>query len=68
MESIRIKLLALLSNQKITSSTIFSGLISVTEAGLKSEGLQFHETNRDAAKMARAAASTYRISGVEFDA
>ncbi len=35
----------------------------MTEAGLKSEGLQFHETHRDAAKMARAAASTYRVSG-----
>ena len=25
--------------------------------------MQFHETHRDAAKMARAAASTYRVSG-----
>jgi len=30
---------------------------------LKSEGLQFHETHCDATKMARAAASTYRVSG-----
>ena len=35
----------------------------MTEAGLESEGLRFHETHRDAAKMARAAASTYRVSG-----
>lgn len=32
-------------------------------AGLESEGLSFHETHHDAAKMARAAASTYRLSG-----
>jgi [methyl-Co(III) methanol-specific corrinoid protein]:coenzyme M methyltransferase len=42
---------------------LFSGLISVTEQGLKSEGLQFHEVHHDAAKMARAAASSYRVSG-----
>ena len=35
----------------------------MTVPGLESEGLQFHETHRDAVKMARAAASTYRVSG-----
>ena len=45
------------------STLIFSGLISVTVPGLESEDLRFHETHRDAVKMARAAASTYRVSG-----
>ena len=55
--------LSLFNKQKPSTPPLFSGLISVTEAGLKSEGLQFHETHRDAAVMARAAASTYRVSG-----
>ena len=46
----------------------FSGLISVTVPGLESEGLQFHQTHHDAVKMARAAASTYRVSGFGVDA
>jgi [methyl-Co(III) methanol-specific corrinoid protein]:coenzyme M methyltransferase len=41
----------------------FSGLIHVTSAGLESEGLIFHETHKDAAKMAKAAASTYKLTG-----
>ncbi len=59
----RSNLFALLNGQKLDNTSIFSGLISVTVPGLESEGLQFHETHRDAAKMARAAASTYRVSG-----
>ena len=42
---------------------VFSGLISVTVPGLEREGLQFHKTHSDAVLMARAAASTYRVSG-----
>jgi MtaA/CmuA family methyltransferase len=56
-------ILALFNHQKTDASPLFSGLISVTEGGLKHEGLQFHETHRDAAKMAQAAASSYRVSG-----
>lgn len=56
-------ILALFNRQNPDSPPLFSGLISVTEAGLESEGLQFHETHHYATKMARAAASTYRISG-----
>jgi MtaA/CmuA family methyltransferase len=63
MTSTRKELLALFNSQPTVPTPIFSGLISVTEVGLKSEGLQFHETHRDAVKMARAAASTYRVSG-----
>ena len=55
-------ILALFNNHKPDTPPLFSGLINVTEAGLVSEGLQFHETHRDAVKMARAAASTYRVS------
>ena len=60
---LREQILALFNNQKPDTPPLFSGLISVTEAGLESEGLGFHETHRDAEKMARAAASTYRVSG-----
>ena len=56
-------ILTLFNKQHLDAPPVFSGLISVTEAGLESEGLQFHETHRDAVKMARAAASTYRVSG-----
>ena len=59
----REQILALFDKVKSDTPPLFSGLISVTESGLESEGLQFHEANRDAAKMARAAASTYRVSG-----
>jgi [methyl-Co(III) methanol-specific corrinoid protein]:coenzyme M methyltransferase len=57
------EILAMLKGQKPKKIPLFSGLISVIEAGLEREGLQFHGTHRDAAKMARAAASTYRVSG-----
>jgi len=63
VNNIHDEIISLLNNQDLDSTPLFSGLISVTEAGLESEGLQFHETHRDAAKMARAAASTYRICG-----
>ena len=59
----RENILALFNKQNSDIHPLFSGLINVTEPGLKREGLQFHETHRDAAKMARAAASTYRVSG-----
>lgn len=55
--------LALLYRQNPSVSIPFSGLISVTEPGLESEGFQFHEAHHDPVKMARAAASTYRTSG-----
>jgi MtaA/CmuA family methyltransferase len=57
------KIQALLRSQKINNHALFSGLISVTEAGLEQKGLRFYETHHDAARMARAAASTYRVSG-----
>jgi MtaA/CmuA family methyltransferase len=63
MQNHRTNILALFNNQKPEAPPLFSGLISVTEGGLASEGLQFHETHHDAAMMAHAAASTYRVSG-----
>ncbi|MBI5965635.1 MAG: hypothetical protein HY863_19335 [Chloroflexi bacterium] len=60
----RNKILELLSGKKIDSQPAFSGLIHVTAEGLSSEGLVFHETHSDAHKMAKAAASTYKLSGL----
>jgi len=59
----RQQILGLFNKRFSGTPPLFSGLISVTESGLESEGLRFHEIHRDPAKMARAAASTYRISG-----
>ena len=60
----RSEILDLLSGKKIDSQPAFSGLIHVTAEGLSSEGLVFHETHNDANKMARAAASTFKLSGL----
>ena len=60
---IRNNLTAFFKEQNDDTVPCFSGLISVTAPGLERDGLLFHETHRDAAKMARAAASTYRVSG-----
>lgn len=57
-------ILDLLSGKKIDSQPSFSGLIHVTAEGLKSEDLVFHETHKDAQKMAKAAASTFKLSGL----
>jgi [methyl-Co(III) methanol-specific corrinoid protein]:coenzyme M methyltransferase len=58
----REKILELLSGKKIDSKPAFSGLIHVTAEGLQSEGLVFHETHKNAQKMAKAAASTFKLS------
>jgi [methyl-Co(III) methanol-specific corrinoid protein]:coenzyme M methyltransferase len=60
----REEILSLLSGQKFDQVPTFSGLIHVTAEGLKSEELLFHEIHHDAAKMARAAASTFRLTGM----
>lgn len=60
----REEILKLLSGEKINSQPAFSGLIHVTAEGLASEGLALHEVHRDARKMARAAASTFKLTGV----
>src|SRR5512138_2535601 len=58
------EILQLLSGKKIGSIPTFSGLIHVTAEGLQKEGLVFHEVHKDARKMAKAAASTFKLSGL----
>jgi [methyl-Co(III) methanol-specific corrinoid protein]:coenzyme M methyltransferase len=60
----REEILGLLSGKKIELQPSFSGLIHVTAEGLQSEGLIFHETHKDPQKMAKAAASTFKLSGL----
>jgi MtaA/CmuA family methyltransferase len=60
----RQEILDLLAGKKITDQPAFSGLIHVTTEGLQSEGLAFHEVHKEAGKMARAAASTFKLSGL----
>jgi [methyl-Co(III) methanol-specific corrinoid protein]:coenzyme M methyltransferase len=59
----RDKILELFEGRKSDSVPAFSGLIHVTSAGLEGEGLSFPEVHRDAEKMARAAASTFKLTG-----
>lgn len=60
----RQEILDLLSGKKISSKPSFSGLIHITAEGLEHEGLVFHEIHKDAHKMAKAAASTFRLTGM----
>jgi len=55
-------ILSLFNGQRPVQIPCFSGLIHVTAAGLDSVGLKLHETHTDAGRMARAAASTYRLA------
>jgi [methyl-Co(III) methanol-specific corrinoid protein]:coenzyme M methyltransferase len=59
----RTAILELLAGKKIEPQPAFSGLIHITAEGLQSEGLVFHEVHKDARQMARAAASTFKLSG-----
>jgi [methyl-Co(III) methanol-specific corrinoid protein]:coenzyme M methyltransferase len=60
--AMREKILGLLRGKKISSTPAFSGLIHVTAEGLASERLSFNEIHTDAHKMAKAAASTFRLT------
>jgi len=60
----RQKILDLLSGKKVDSAPAFSGLIHVTAEGLQSEGLKFSDVHKDAQKMAKAAASAFKLSGL----
>ena len=62
--SLRNEILDVLSGKKIESRPAFSGLIHITAEGLHSEGLVFHEVHKDAGKMAKASASTFKLSGL----
>ena len=57
-------ILDLLSGKKQTDKPSFSGLIHITKEGLEHEGSILHEVHRDAGKMAKAAASTFRLTGM----
>jgi len=60
----REEILDLLSGKKISSKPSFSGLIHITVDGLEHEELGFHEIHKDTKKMAKAAASTFRLTGM----
>ncbi len=60
----RADILSLLNGDKPASPPAFSWLIHITEEGLRSEGLAFQEIHLDAEKMARAAASTFKLTGM----
>jgi [methyl-Co(III) methanol-specific corrinoid protein]:coenzyme M methyltransferase len=62
--NMREKILSLLSGKKVDIQPVFSGLIHITAEGLQREGLIFHEIHKDAEKMAKAAASTFRLTGM----
>lgn len=57
-------ILSLFQGSRNSSPPAFSGLIHVTAEGLQSEGLVFHEVHKDAGKMAKASASTFKLSGL----
>ena len=60
----RADILDLLSGNKLINALVFSGLIHITAKGLEREGLVFHEIHKDANQMAKAAASTFRLTGM----
>jgi len=57
-------ILGLLSGKKLDWRPSFCGLIHVTAEGLEREGLSLHEVHHDAGKMAKATASTFRLTGM----
>lgn len=57
-------ILDLLNGKKVNGQPTFSGLIHITAEGLEREGLAFHEIHKDARKMSKAAASTFRLTGM----
>ena len=60
----REEILSLLSGNKIKSAPAFSGLIHVTAEGLEHGGLSLHEVHHEAGKMAKAAAGTFKSTGM----
>lgn len=57
-------ILDVFSGKDINTQPAFSGLIHITAEGLQSEGLVFQEIHQDARKMAKASASSFRLSGM----
>jgi [methyl-Co(III) methanol-specific corrinoid protein]:coenzyme M methyltransferase len=60
----RAELLSLLNGERPSFLPAFSGLIHITAEGLQRESLALHEVHHDAKKMARAAASTFKLTGM----
>jgi MtaA/CmuA family methyltransferase len=61
----RRQVLALLNGQHLARVPCFSGLINITTPGLEAVGLRLSEIHTDPAKMAAAAATTFRLFGFE---
>jgi [methyl-Co(III) methanol-specific corrinoid protein]:coenzyme M methyltransferase len=57
-------ILSLFQGNRASSPPAFSGLIHLTAEGLQNEGLVFHEAHKDADKMAKASASTFKLSNL----
>ncbi len=57
--------LAILRGERVARLPVFSGLPSLTAAGLRAAGGRYSEAHTDAAKMAAAAASTFELFGFE---
>jgi [methyl-Co(III) methanol-specific corrinoid protein]:coenzyme M methyltransferase len=57
-------ILSLFQGNRNSSPPAFSGLIHITAEGLQDEGLVFHEIHKDARRMAKASASTFKLSGL----
>ena len=60
----REEILSLLSGHKTDKVPAFSGLIHVTAEGLEHERLNSYEIHHNPQKMAKAAASTFRLTGM----
>jgi [methyl-Co(III) methanol-specific corrinoid protein]:coenzyme M methyltransferase len=61
----RERVLAALRGEKVDPMPVFSGMGNLTIHGLKDKGWKFPEIHLDSHKMASAAASTYKLFGLE---
>jgi [methyl-Co(III) methanol-specific corrinoid protein]:coenzyme M methyltransferase len=57
--------ISLLRGQPLSRLPVFSGLPSLTASGLSQAGVRYVDAHKDAAQMARAAASTFELFGFE---
>ena len=64
MKNARAEILSLLKERRSSGPPAFSGLIHITTEGLQSEGLALHGVHHEAEKMAKAAASTFQLTGI----
>lgn len=61
----RTETLAVLQGRPISRLPVFSGLPCLTSAGLAASGIRYNDAHTDSARMAAAAASTFRVCGFE---